>query len=292
MPWAYVVPSLFYALILPLSVSLGRTRGILHSIPSLKEFALIETITLCFFAFLAGMIDSIAGGGGLIQLPAMLVLLKDMPITTILGTNKMVAVTGTIMATAQYARKLVIDWQLVLRMSAVAFVCSFLGARVVSGISTEDLRPMIIVLLIVIALYIFFKKDLGATQVVRLTPTQQRWIGLLAGGAIGFYDGFFGPGTGTFLIFIFIAIFGLDFLMASASSKVVNVATNLAALIYFAFTGQILWSLALPMIVFNVGGAVVGSRLAMLKGSKFIRVLFLVVVSGIIIKLSYDTFWG
>lgn len=253
---------------------------------------LLETLTLCFFAFLAGMIDSIVGGGGLIQLPAMLVFLSDLPIVTVLGTNKLVAVTGTMMATVQYARKLTIDWRLVLRMAVVAFVCSFLGARLVSGISTEDLRPMIIVLLIGIAIYIFFKKDMGATRVARLTATQQRWLGLLVGGVIGFYDGFFGPGTGTFLIFMFITIFGLDFLMASASSKVVNVATNLAALIYFAATGHILWSLALPMIVFNVSGAVVGSRLAMLKGSKFIRVLFLVVVSGIIIKLSYDTFWA
>ena len=250
----------------------------------------ISSLTLlCIFSFLAGLVDSIVGGGGLIQVPAMLIILPHLPITTILGTNKLVSITGTLVAASRYAGKMSLPWRIVLPTAAAAFGMSFLGAWVVSGISPDNLRPWIIVLLIVIAGVVYFRKDLGQIHAPRINGPRAGALGLLAGAAIGFYDGFFGPGAGTFLIFAFVGLFGMNFLFASASAKVVNASTNLAALIYFGLTGHILFSVALPMAVFNVLGAILGTRLAMWKGSRFVRVFFLVVVGGIILKLVYDT---
>ncbi|NMB88405.1 MAG: TSUP family transporter [Chloroflexi bacterium] len=247
-------------------------------------------LTLCVAAFLAGLVDSMVGGGGLIQLPVMLILLPSTPIATLLGTNKFVAITGTSMAAFQYARRIQIRWRTVLPMAAAAFVFSMIGARVVTGMQPEQLRPAIIVLLTAIAIYIFANKQFGADTAAKATPPWQRWAGLAAGAAIGFYDGFFGPGTGSFLIFILVSLFGMNFISASGSAKVVNVATNAAALIYFAATGHILFSLALPMAACNILGAVTGSRLAIDRGNRLLRTLFLVVVSAMIVKLCYDTF--
>ena len=248
-------------------------------------------IPLFILAFLAGFIDSIVGGGGLIQLPALLIFLPQFPVATVFGTNKLVSIAGTGMATIQYSRHIKIPWRTALITAAAAFCCSFLGARVVSALNPQALRPIIIVLLIAIAFYIFTKKDFGDTAevTIQLKRAQQIGLGLTAGAVIGFYDGFLGPGTGSFLIFAFITLFGYDFISASASAKVVNFATNLAALIFFFLNGNILFQIALPMAIFNIIGALVGTRLAILKGSRFIRVLFLLVVAGVILKLVSDT---
>jgi len=246
-------------------------------------------LPLFVFAFLAGLIDSIVGGGGLIQLPALLIFLPQYPLATVFGTNKLVSITGTGMAAVQYSRHIKIPWRTALLTAAAAFCCSFLGAGVVSLIDSRYLRPFIIILLLVIAVYIYFKKDFGELQTLKLTPGKQLVFGLAAGAVIGFYDGFFGPGTGTFLIFAFIGLFGYTFLTATASAKVVNFATNLAAILFFLFNGSILFQIALPMMVFNILGAFIGTRLAILKGNRFVRLLFLVVVGGVIFKLVWDT---
>jgi uncharacterized membrane protein YfcA len=256
----------------------------------LNDSFLTTFLPLSIFVFSAGFIDSIAGGGGLIQLPALLVFLPSQPIVNVLGTNKLISATGTSMATAQYARAVPIDWKQMTLTAGSAFVFSLLGARVVSLMNPSGLRPIVIVLLVIITLYTFLKKDFGEIQASRFSSTQQRWISVAAGASIGFYDGFFGPGTGSFLIFVFIALCGLNFLQASASSKVVNLSTNIAAVLYFGLSGHILFSMALPLAAFNILGAIIGSRLAILKGSKFVRILFLVVAVVIITKLMYDTF--
>ena len=255
---------------------------------------LTPLLPLCGFAFLAGFMDAMVGGGGLIQLPALFVLLPGVAAPTVLGTNKLVAMTGTLVAAGQYARHVKIDWPVVLPAAATAFVCSALGAHLVSGFRTDTLRPLILVLLLAVAGYVFarkdFGKDFGAAPAPRLSPARQRWYGIGAGGVIGFYDGFFGPGTGSFLIFTFIGVFGLSFLAASASAKVVNAATNFAAVLLFGLTGHLLYALALPMAVCSIGGSVLGTRLAVAKGSRFVRVLFLVVLSAVIAKFAWDTF--
>lgn len=245
---------------------------------------------LCAFAFLAGFIDSIVGGGGLIQLPAMLLLLQGVPVPTILGTGKVSSIAGTAAALRRYMGQVPIRWRAVGAAAVTAGIFSFLGARLVSLLPSELLRPLVLGLLVVIAIYTFWRKDFGAIHAPRLPEHKEPLYGVAIGLVIGFYDGFFGPGTGSFLLFAFVGLFGYDFLSASASSKMVNVATNLTSLAYFAYTGHIIWHIALPMAACNMLGSTLGARLALKQGVGFVRVLFLVVVCGIILKLGWETF--
>ena len=245
---------------------------------------------LCASAFLAGFFDAIVGGGGLVQLPALLVLLPDVPVATVLGTNKLTSLMGTSVAVTQYTRHLRLEWPVVLPATLAAFGFSFLGARAASLVTTALFRPVIFLLLIGVAAYVFWKKDFGTASTARLVGRRQLLGSLGVGVVLGFYDGIFGPGTGSFLIFAFIGLFGLSFLSASASAKVVNAATNLSAVAYFASTQHILYSAALPMAGFNILGSLLGTRLAILRGSRFIRVLFLSIISLIILKFGFDLF--
>ena len=250
---------------------------------------MIEIALLCAFAFLAGFIDSVAGGGGLIQLPALLIFLPQAPVAHLLGTNKLASIAGTSFAVVQYARHVGINWRATLPATIAAFVLSFLGARTAAILNTEVMRIVVLVLLVGIAVYTFMSKDFGSIHAPKLTHTMQFIFSISAGMTIGFYDGFFGPGTGSFLIFVFVGIFGFNFLSASASAKLINFATNLSAMLYFAFTDNILYGFAIPMAVFNILGSLAGTRLAILKGSRFVRIFFLLVVAGMILKLAYDT---
>jgi uncharacterized protein len=250
---------------------------------------LIDIAILCGFSFLAGFIDSVAGGGGLIQLPALLVVLPDFSVATLFGTNKLSSICGTSIASVQYARHASILWKATLPATIAALFFSFLGARTVSLINPGVMRPVVLFLLIGIVVYTFIQKDFGSLHLPKLTDRGQSILSILTGTVIGFYDGFFGPGTGSFLIFVFISIFGFSFLAASASAKIVNFATNLSALLFFVFTGNVLYTFAVPMAAFNIAGSLVGTRLAILKGNRFVRILFLIVVSALILKLAYDT---
>ena len=247
-----------------------------------------DTLLLCGFAFIAGLIDSIAGGGGLIQLPALFVFFPSVPVAQLLGTNKLAAISGTSVASLQYMRRVSIRWKATLPAIIFAFVFSFLGARTVSLIRPGTLRPVVPLILAAILVYTLLNKNLGSTHTPRLKGGKELFFGVAVGTAIGFYDGFFGPGTGSFLIFAFVGIFGFNFLSASASSKLVNFSTNLAALLYFTATGNVLYHLALPMAVSNILGSVLGTRLAVLKGSGFVRIFFILVVSAMIVKLAVD----
>jgi uncharacterized membrane protein YfcA len=169
-----------------------------------------------------------------------------------------------------------------------AFIFSFLGARVTSLLNPSLMRPVILGLLIAVAIYTFTKKDFGLFQISKLSRSQQWLYSVAIGSVIGFYDGFFGPGTGSFLIFAFVGIFGYSFLAASASAKVINFATNLAAILYFAATNNIIYFLGIPMAICNILGAFVGTKLAIKNGSQFVRKLFLIIVSLLILKLGYD----
>ena len=257
-----------------------------------RDFArrpLIQTLALCAAAFLAGLIDSVVGGGGLIQLPALLILLPHAtPVPDVLGTNKFVGISGTAAAAWNYRRHVKMDWRSVLPAALSGLVLSVCGALSVSHLDPAVLRPMILMLLVAVAIYTFCRKDFGSLHAPRLSPGSRPWLSGLMGGAVGFYDGFFGPGTGSFLIFGFIGIFGFDFLSASAAAKVINTATNCSTVMYFAGTGHVLYRVAVPMAVCNVLGSLAGTRLAILRGSRFVRVFFLAVVAAIICKLAYD----
>lgn len=249
-------------------------------------------LLLCAFSFVAGFIDAVVGGGGLVQLPALLILLPGAPVATVLGTNKSVSITGTAIAAWRYSRHVDFDWHILAPAAVTAFGFSYVGSRAVSLLNPALLRPMILVMLIIVAAYVWISKTAGLVHAPKHPPRKARTLAVIVGAAIGFYDGFFGPGTGSFLIFAFIGLFGFDFLRASAAAKVINLGTNLAAVIYFASAQHILYRVALPMAACNVLGSFLGSRLAILKGSRFIRVFFLAVVATLIAKLGWDFLRG
>ncbi|HEY1016709.1 MAG TPA: TSUP family transporter [Herpetosiphonaceae bacterium] len=243
---------------------------------------------LCAFALLAGFVDSIGGGGGLIQLPPLLILRDDLPHATLLGTNKVAAVTGTGAAAATYLRRVRLDWSLIGPAALAAALYSAIGARIASVISSQVFRPIVLALLIAVGLYTYFKPAFGSEVRQRPVDRLLRVRAALIGGYVGFYDGFFGPGTGSFLMFLFVGVLGLDFLHASASAKLVNTATNLAAIAAFASQGYVLYGVALPMAACNVVGGLIGARLALRIGSRFVRIVFLVVVTAFVLRLAYE----
>lgn len=251
----------------------------------------MDALFLCLFAFMAGFVDSVVGGGGLIQLPALLLFLpaeSSRTLAPVFGTNKFAAICGTSTAVVQYARRVQIQWAFLLPASIAALIFSFLGARAVAHVRKEAMEPIILILMIAVAAYTFWKKDFGHLHAPKLTPKQARALAITVGVVIGFYDGFFGPGTGSFLIFIFIGLFGFDFLNASAHAKVINFATNLAAVAYFAATKNVLYQYALPMAACNILGSVTGTRMALLKGNRFVRALFLVVITAMILRYGWN----
>ena len=247
-------------------------------------------VVLACAAVFAGFIDSVVGGGGLIQIPALFSTLpKEIP-ATLFGTNKISSVFGTANAAWRYARRVEMPWATTLPAALAAFACSYLGAMAVASLPRDLLRPMILVLLIGAAAYTFWRKDFGALHRPQHAGAREFIYALILGGVIGFYDGFFGPGTGSFLIFLFIRYFGFDFLHASAASKIVNVATNLAAIIYFVPNGFFLPVAAGVMAAANILGSIIGTYLALRHGSGFVRKVFLVVVCALIVKFAWDTF--
>jgi uncharacterized protein len=251
----------------------------------------LETVFLCGFAALAGFIDAVVGGGGLVQIPALFLFLPAplaSMVPAVLATNKLSSISGTGLAVVEYARRVPIHGRSVLPAGLVALVFSFLGARTVTRLRAEDLRILVLALLILVALYTYWRKDFGKLHAPRLGAGVERWLGALTGMVIGFYDGFFGPGTGSFLIFIFIGLFGFDFLAASANAKVINFATNLSALAYFTAAGHVLWEYAVPMALCNMLGAWIGVRMAVLKGNTFVRGFFLLVVGVMILRFGYE----
>ncbi len=248
-------------------------------------------LLLGFFAFLAGFVDSMVGGGGLIQLPALLVLLPGVPVPTVLGTGKLASLAGTAAALRRYLRPgsaVAVRWRTVVLTAVVAGGFALLGAQAVSHLHRELVRPLVLGLLVVMAGYTLWRKDFGQLHAPRLSGYRELLTGAGLGVALGFYDGFFGPGTGSLLLFAFVGLFGYNFLTASASAKFVNVATNLAGLSYFVATGQVLYHVALPMAACSVLGSTLGARLALRRGTGFVRVLFLFVVGGFILKLGWE----
>ena len=249
-----------------------------------------DFIILFSAAFCAGLVDAVVGGGGLIQIPALFSVLPNAVPATLLGTSKLAGIWGTSAAAISFSRRVRLEWSAAAPAAVAAFVFAFAGAYTVTKIPPDFMRKLLPMILVVVAVYTFSKKDFGSIHAPRHSGHRERLLAIAIGGAIGFYDGFFGPGTGSFLVFLFVRFFGYDFLGASAAAKVVNVACNLSALVWFWHSGHLLWEVGLGMGVCNVFGSLIGSRMAIRYGSGFVRKLFLGVVSVLILKTGYDAF--
>jgi len=255
-----------------------------------QDLTLATALFLLAASFFAGFIDSIAGGGGLIQLPALLIGLPKSETAEVLGTNKLSSVFGTTTAAALYRKQIKPDPKILIAMGVPAFAGSAGGAVLASKIPTSSMRPMVIVLLIIVAVYTWLKPDLGKFENLRHLPKRRVQIAAFAGVVIGFYDGIFGPGTGSVLMLILVASLGYAFITASAIAKVVNVATNIGAIMVFGINGAVLWQIGIILGIANITGAVIGARLAIKGGSTLVRKVFLLVTVALIVKVGIATF--
>jgi uncharacterized membrane protein YfcA len=251
---------------------------------------MVDFLVLGVAAFAAGLVDAVVGGGGLIQIPVLFSVFGNTAPATLLGTSKLAGIFGTAAAAVNYARRVSIAWTTAAPAAMAAFLFAFLGAYTVTRIPPDFMRTLLPIVLIAVAVYTFWRKDFGSIHAPLHTGTKERLMAVGCGALIGFYDGFFGPGTGSFLVFLFVRFFGFDFLAASAVAKVVNVACNFAALMWFGYSGHVLWQLGLLMAACQVAGSLIGTKLAMKHGSGFVRRLFLIVVTVLIFKTGYDAF--
>ena len=250
----------------------------------------VELVIVTFASLLAGFVDAIVGGGGLILVPALFAVFPTTHPATLFGVNKGASVWGTAVATVQYARRVDMRWAALLPAAGAGFAGSLGGAWLVTVVDGGFLRKLLPFVLLAVLAYTLVKKDLGRIHAPRFSGHAEMLAACSIGLLLGFYDGFFGPGTGSFFVFLFVRWLGYDFLNASASNKLLNTATNLAALALFAYKGHVWWHFALTMAVANVLGSLLGTRLALKHGSGFVRVVFMVVVSALILKTGFDAF--
>jgi uncharacterized protein len=247
-------------------------------------------ILLCIAAFLAGFVDAIVGGGGLIQTPMGLILLPNLPVANVIGSLKIPSLSGTFFAAIQYLKKIEMNWKLLTIMMVLAVPSAFAGSNLLTYVSNDFMKPLLLVILSLLVIYTYAKKTFGQHSDKFHSEKRQIFYAVMISFIIGFYDGFIGPGTGSFLVLAFITLLGFDFLQASANAKMVNLATNFGSICLFISKGKIIWTIAIPMAICNAVGGFIGAKLAINKGNKFIRIFFLVVVIGTLIRFSYDVF--
>jgi uncharacterized membrane protein YfcA len=250
----------------------------------------MELFIATFASAFAGFVDSIVGGGGLILLPTLFALYPNAAPATLFGSNKSASIWGTAFATWQYSRRVSLNWVVMLPAAGMTMVSAFLGAWLVTLISADFLRRLLPVVLLLVLVYTLARKDMGRHHQPRYQGRAELLAACTIGTSIGFYDGFFGPGTGSFFVFLLVRWLGYDFLNASVSAKLLNLASNIAALVLFTLKGHVWWHLALPMAMANVAGSLLGTRMALQHGAGFVRGMFIVVVSALICKTSYDAF--
>lgn len=242
-------------------------------------------------AFGAGLVDAMVGGGGLMQLPALLTAYPSTPPAVLLGTNKFASIFGTGSAVVRFARGVPIPWKMLLPLLPVVFLGALGGARVATLVPPAIFRPLVPLMLAIVLIYMLWNKNLGTSHApLAITHGRAVAAALLLGG-VGFYDGFFGPGTGSFFMFLMIRLYGFDFLHSAASARVLNVATNAGALIWFGSQLELLWLVAILMAVANVSGAVVGTSLALKHGSGFVRRIFFGVVLALIARTAWQAYF-
>ena len=256
----------------------------------LENLTALNLILLGVAMFASGFIDAIAGGGGLIQTPAMLLSFPDRNPVEVVATSKTAAFFGTTTAAIQYRKFIKTDPKLLIAMVIPAFIGSGIGAHLASRISAGSYKSSIFFVMIAIFLYTFVKPELGKEHVEKHSPQKLMAIGSIAAFIIGFYDGLIGPGTGTILMIALVALMGFAFVGASAIAKVVNATTNLASIIVVGLTIGVMWKLGLVLAVANLAGGYMGSHMAIKKGSSFIRIFYLIVTGLLILRLGYSLY--
>lgn len=235
-----------------------------------------------------GFVDAIVGGGGLILVPALFSVYPSALPATLFGTNKAASIWGTGWATWQYARRVYMDWACLWPAACAAAAGSGVGASLVGLVPAVGMRRALPLVLAALLVYTLMRKDLGRAHQPVEDPSLRLRRAVAIGAGVGFYDGLFGPGTGSFFVFLFVRLLRFDFLHASAAAKLLNVSTNASAVAWFAWTGHVWWHLALPMAVANVAGSVLGARLATRHGAAFVRVVFIWVVLALIVRTAWD----
>ncbi|QNE14118.1 TSUP family transporter [Pseudarthrobacter sp. NBSH8] len=256
-------------------------------ISGFESIQLTTIILIVVAGFAAGWVDAVVGGGGLLQLPAMLLVPGITPVQA-LATNKMGSIFGTTTSAVTYYGRVKPDLRTAVPMALIALAGSFAGAVLAATLPASVFKPIIVVALVVVALFTALKPNVGDITVLRHDGRAHYVVACLIGAVIGFYDGLIGPGTGSFLIIALVSAMGYAFLEASAKAKIVNMATNAGALIFFLPHGSILWGVGLVLGLANMAGGYLGARTAVKQGSRFIRVVFLLVVGTLIIKLGID----
>jgi uncharacterized membrane protein YfcA len=256
----------------------------------LGELPALTLALLILAAFVAGWVDAVVGGGGLIQLPALLIGLPDgTPPAAILGTNKISSVWGTATSSITYAVKVRPDWRTIVPLVVASAGGSALGAQLAHFLPRNYFTPIVLIALVVVGVYTWRRPELGLISQRKHDGRAHYGRTAAIGLGVGAYDGFLGPGTGSFFVILLVGVLGYGFLEASAKAKIANLTTNLSAIAIFAVTGSILWTLGLVMGAANLLGGLLGSRTAISRGNAFIRKVFLLVLLGLIIRLAYDT---
>ncbi|EHQ90245.1 TSUP family transporter [Desulfosporosinus youngiae] len=246
----------------------------------------LDLIIICTFGFIAAMVDAIAGGGGLISLPALLMV--GLPPHFALGTNKFAASLASLNSSITFARSGKVHFPLVKWQIPFSLLGAFLGAWAVLGVSSDFLNKAVLFLILFVGIYTLVRKNLGMENNFKGLSSSKIVMGCLLAMFLGFYDGFFGPGTGSFLIFSFITLFGFDFVSSSANSKVLNFSSNISSLIFFAWNGKILYSIGIPMALFMILGSYAGTRLAIHHGPELVRPLFVIMSILVAAKLIFQ----
>ncbi len=238
----------------------------------------------------AGFVDAIVGGGGLVQLPALLAGYPAIPAPVLLGTNKLGSICGTLSAVFRYRQVVRIPRRVLVPAAAIAFLAALGGARLVSTVSPALFRPLVPIMLSLVLMYVLLNKGLGARHAPVVFSRRREAVALTSIGVIGLYDGFFGPGTGSFLMLLFIRCYGYDFLHASSGARTINVATNAGALLLFGIRGEVHWGLGAALGVCNATGSLLGAHTAIKHGTRFVRIAFILIVAALITKTGADAF--
>jgi len=246
------------------------------------------TLLLGLAALAAGFVDAVVGGGGLIQLPAVLLGLPGASPVQVLATNKLASICGTTMSSATYYRRVRPDPRTFGPLMLLAFTGSVLGALVASHIPSSAFDPIVLVALVVVGAYVLFRPTLGEATALRFSGHRHTLAAMLTGLGVGLYDGALGPGTGSFFVFTLVGLLGYSFLEASAKARLANWATNAAALCVFIPQGAVLWKIGLVMGLCNLAGGYVGARTAVSRGTRFVRIFFILVVSAFIVRIGGD----